>query len=164
MLHRSTQVLSPYYQFPSLVVSHHFYITRTLTPVILQSRNGNCIPPLLPQRGRPPEQKYLWSDDICWPPVIPGSSPNECNGLIRTAIFFLLRIRDFPAYNNVHDPSQHHLLTSSIPNLCHWLLSLLPILTTSLHLITLHPVVLFTRCHTTCTYNCSPLLHHSYSC
>jgi hypothetical protein len=33
------------------------------------------------------------------------------------------------------EPSQHHL-TYFIPNLCHWLLSLLPILTTSLHLIT----------------------------
>lgn len=69
----------------------------------------------------------------------------------------------------MHDPSQHHILTSSIPNLCHWLLSLLPILTTSIHLITsILPFILWSfllaviqLVHTTAVPYC---LHHSYSC
>lgn len=129
-------MLSPYYQFPSLVC---------LTPLLHHAHPYNCHTSIQKWKLHPTTLAPTWKapgTEILGPiifvshPSSPGPRRTSVTDSLELQYFLRIRIRDFSAYNNVHDPSQHHLLTSSTPNLCHWLLSLLLILTTSLHLIT----------------------------
>jgi len=122
----------------------------------MDTPSHHSLAPTPPHLGRPPEpeQKYPWSDDICWP-RLPRVFADECNGPYRTAIFFL-RVRGlFQHTTTCMTPitaSSSYLLHPSPICHWHWLLSLtVPILTTSLHLITLYSPsssFFFTRCHT----------------
>ena len=159
-------MLTPYYRFPSLVVSHHFYITRTLTTVIFHSKNGNSSPPFAtPWKVSP-------CGNILGPMIFVGHPFARRTNVtdVLELHFFFHKSMTFLAYNKAHDPSSIiSILTPSIPICVIGCSPSLFFLTTSFCLIT---SFFFHRRHTPCTYNavchqasCLDLvLHHGYSC